>query len=146
MKHMNKGFCAFAAVVLVAAVPAYGQIIEEDDGYNRDTTEKFFGKANAVFVNGSSYRVFRQSVELGYDTSFDEENGRVYFTGVASHNDLELDLERTAGHNEPPNALQTAPPTLCRTPNRMKSPGRWMRATLMSKTLSCSTTRWTIFS
>ena len=95
MKHMNKWFCAFAAVVLVAAVPAYGQIIEEDDGYNRDTTEKFFGKANAVFVNGSSYRVFRQSVELGYDTSFDEENGRVYFTGVASHNDLELDLERT---------------------------------------------------
>ena len=83
---------SFVAVCTLAT-PLHGQVIEEDDGYARSSTDKFFGTAAATVSNGSSHQVSYQALEIGYDTRFARERGRFYFSGIGTNTDVELDLE-----------------------------------------------------
>ena len=86
----------------LSTAPSHGQTIVEDETYKRDSSDKWFGKLSAVGANGSSHQATYQALEIGYDTPFSDDNGRFYFSGIATNTDLELDLElRQSSQNDP---------------------------------------------
>ncbi len=86
-------FRVIVVFIFIAAAPAHGQTLGEDAAYQRDSSEKLFGKLSASVAEGSSHHTNYQSLELGYDTPFHNERGRFYFSAAATNTSLELDLE-----------------------------------------------------
>lgn len=85
---------ALLGMSMLAAAPARAQIIEEDEVYSEKALGDFFGRASAAFSGGGSVSANYQALQVGFDTAFARERGRLYFSGLGSNAEVDMNLSR----------------------------------------------------